>query len=125
MNGPSILSLSFQKECSHKSVLTSLRLPSWQLEMIRKSKNLRLKSVSLISVATFGAVNPIFYEFPGLKPENIYVDGWSIGWDKRFPKRQRLQQALIFARFGEHDNLYAHPLVSSIRIISFMAHQVV
>ncbi|GJJ14192.1 hypothetical protein Clacol_008454 [Clathrus columnatus] len=46
----------------------------------------------------------------GLKPENIYADGWSIGWDSRFPTKKRLQQALLFARFHEHDNLYAYPL---------------
>lgn len=49
----------------------------------------------------------------GLKPENIYADGWTIGWDPRFPRNRRLQQALLFARFNEHDNLYAHPLVSN------------
>ncbi|KAF8530017.1 copper amine oxidase [Hysterangium stoloniferum] len=46
----------------------------------------------------------------GLKPEQIYADGWSIGWDARFPKHVRLQQAIMFARFSEHGNLYAHPL---------------
>lgn len=51
----------------------------------------------------------------GLKPENIYADGWSIGWDSRFPTRKRLQQALMFARFHEHDNLYAYPLVHESR----------
>ncbi|KIL00836.1 hypothetical protein PAXRUDRAFT_128981 [Paxillus rubicundulus Ve08.2h10] len=46
----------------------------------------------------------------GVKPGQIYADGWAIGYDDRFPKHQRLQQALLFARFSEHDNLYAHPL---------------
>ena len=46
----------------------------------------------------------------GVKPEQIYADGWSIGWDERFPGK-RLQQALLYARFdGPHSNLYAHPL---------------
>ena len=46
----------------------------------------------------------------GIEPEQIYADGWSIGWDARWPGK-RLQQALLFARFdGPHSNLYAHPL---------------
>ncbi|KAI0044568.1 hypothetical protein FA95DRAFT_1562098 [Auriscalpium vulgare] len=46
----------------------------------------------------------------GVEPHQIFADGWSIGYDDRFPKSQRLQQGLLFARFSEHDNLYAHPL---------------
>ncbi|KAF9567748.1 peroxisomal copper amine oxidase [Agrocybe pediades] len=46
----------------------------------------------------------------GVLPEQIFCDGWSIGYDDRFPQRRRVQQALCFARFSEHDNLYAHPL---------------
>ncbi|KAF9055822.1 peroxisomal copper amine oxidase [Panaeolus papilionaceus] len=46
----------------------------------------------------------------GLEPEQIYCDGWAIGYDERFPQAQRVQQALMFARFSEHDNIYAHPL---------------
>ncbi|KAJ4470886.1 copper amine oxidase [Lentinula aciculospora] len=47
----------------------------------------------------------------GVQPEQIYCDGWSIGYDDRFPQTRRIQQALLFARFSEHDNLYAHPMV--------------
>ena len=47
----------------------------------------------------------------GIEPHQISADGWAIGWDERFPQSQRLQQALVFARFSQHDNLYAHPLV--------------
>ncbi|KAF8808159.1 peroxisomal copper amine oxidase [Phlegmacium glaucopus] len=46
----------------------------------------------------------------GVLPEQIFCDGWSIGYDERFPQQRRVQQALMFARFSEHDNLYAHPL---------------
>ncbi|KAL7417323.1 copper amine oxidase [Mrakia frigida] len=46
----------------------------------------------------------------GLLPEQISCDGWSIGYDARFDKKLRLQQCLLFARFDEHSNLYAHPL---------------
>ncbi|XP_006453965.1 hypothetical protein AGABI2DRAFT_196562 [Agaricus bisporus var. bisporus H97] len=46
----------------------------------------------------------------GITPEQIFCDGWAIGYDDRFPKQRRIQQALLFARFSQHDNLYAHPL---------------
>ncbi|KAK0479787.1 copper amine oxidase [Armillaria novae-zelandiae] len=46
----------------------------------------------------------------GVLPEQIVCDGWSIGYDDRFPQKRRIQQALIFARLSEHENLYAHPL---------------
>ncbi|PPQ79394.1 hypothetical protein CVT25_002664 [Psilocybe cyanescens] len=46
----------------------------------------------------------------GVLPEQIFCDGWSIGYDDRFPQKRRVQQALVFARFSEHDNLYAHPM---------------
>ncbi|KZT30206.1 hypothetical protein NEOLEDRAFT_1174522 [Neolentinus lepideus HHB14362 ss-1] len=46
----------------------------------------------------------------GVEPHQLCADGWAIGYDDRFPKKQRIQQALMFARFGEHENLYSHPL---------------
>ncbi|SJL13514.1 related to peroxisomal amine oxidase (copper-containing) [Armillaria ostoyae] len=46
----------------------------------------------------------------GVLPDQIVCDGWSIGYDDRFPQKRRIQQALIFARLSEHENLYAHPL---------------
>ncbi|KAL0951982.1 hypothetical protein HGRIS_008635 [Hohenbuehelia grisea] len=46
----------------------------------------------------------------GVKPEQIFCDGWSIGFDERFPQSKRVQQGLVFARFSAHDNLYAHPM---------------
>jgi primary-amine oxidase len=46
----------------------------------------------------------------GILPEQLCCDGWAIGYDERFPQKQRLQQALVFARYSEHDNLYAHPM---------------
>ncbi|KAF9535589.1 peroxisomal copper amine oxidase [Crepidotus variabilis] len=45
----------------------------------------------------------------GVEPHQIFCDGWSIGYDDRFPQHRRVQQALTFAPFSEHDNLYAHP----------------
>uniref|UniRef100_A0A0W0FKR5 Amine oxidase n=1 Tax=Moniliophthora roreri TaxID=221103 RepID=A0A0W0FKR5_MONRR len=46
----------------------------------------------------------------GVEPDQIFCDGWSIGYDDRFPHTRRIQQALVFARFSRHDNLYAHPM---------------
>ncbi|PWN42404.1 hypothetical protein IE81DRAFT_341451 [Ceraceosorus guamensis] len=45
----------------------------------------------------------------GVKADQLYADGWSIGWDKRFPNK-RIQQCLTFARFGKDENLYGHPM---------------
>lgn len=45
----------------------------------------------------------------GVKPEELYCDGWSIGWDNRFPGK-RLQQCICYARYGKDENMYAHPL---------------
>ncbi|KAF8754266.1 amine oxidase [Rhizoctonia solani] len=46
----------------------------------------------------------------GVGPDQIYADGWSLGYDERFSKKLRLQQCLLYARFGEDENIYAHPL---------------
>ncbi|KAH9172436.1 copper amine oxidase [Lactarius sanguifluus] len=46
----------------------------------------------------------------GVEPHQIFADGWSVGYDDRFPVSLRLQQGLLFARFSQHENLYAHPL---------------
>ncbi|KAI6116769.1 copper amine oxidase [Pisolithus croceorrhizus] len=60
----------------------------------------------------------------GAELHQIFADGWAIGWDDRFPKGQRLQQALLFARFSQHDNLYAHPL-DFVPVIDSLARKVV
>ncbi|KIK02222.1 hypothetical protein K443DRAFT_536341 [Laccaria amethystina LaAM-08-1] len=46
----------------------------------------------------------------GILPEQMFCDMWSLGYDERFPQSRRVQQALVFARFSQHDNLYAHPM---------------
>ncbi|THH06001.1 hypothetical protein EW145_g4393 [Phellinidium pouzarii] len=46
----------------------------------------------------------------GVLAEHIACDGWAIGYDVRFPNNKRIQQALLFARYSQHENLYAHPL---------------
>lgn len=54
----------------------------------------------------------------GVEPENLYADGWSIGYDDRFDAGLRLQQCLVYARKSEHENLYAHPMDFSVVIDS-------
>lgn len=54
----------------------------------------------------------------GIEPENLYADGWSIGYDDRFDPSLRLQQCLVYARKSEHENLYAHPMDFSVVIDS-------
>ncbi|KAF7297913.1 Amine oxidase [Mycena chlorophos] len=46
----------------------------------------------------------------GILPEQLYCEGWSIGYDDRFAVSYRLQQCMMFARFGQDENHYAHPL---------------
>ncbi|EIW52569.1 peroxisomal copper amine oxidase [Trametes versicolor FP-101664 SS1] len=46
----------------------------------------------------------------GVTPDQLHADGWAIGFDERFPSNKRIQQALMFARWSRHENLYAHPL---------------
>ena len=52
---------------------------------------------------------------PGVKAEQLHADGWAIGYDERFPSTLRIQQALLFARWDRHENLYAHPMVRASR----------
>lgn len=70
-------------------------------------KPLREKSVSADSACPWDPAHCLV----GVEPHQIYADGWAIGYDDRFPKHTRLQQAFVFARYSEHENLYAHPLV--------------
>ncbi|BGP19494.1 hypothetical protein JCM10213_006314 [Rhodosporidiobolus nylandii] len=46
----------------------------------------------------------------GISKEQIMCDAWSVGYEARFGSAKRLQQAFIYARLGDHDHLYAHPL---------------
>ncbi|KAJ1307241.1 hypothetical protein OPQ81_001354 [Rhizoctonia solani] len=60
----------------------------------------------------------------GVAPDQIYADGWSLGYDDRFPEKLRLQQCLMYARFGKDGNIYAHPL-DFIPIIDSNAKKVI
>ncbi|PCH34866.1 hypothetical protein WOLCODRAFT_27512 [Wolfiporia cocos MD-104 SS10] len=60
----------------------------------------------------------------GIQPEQLHADGWAIGYDARFDKKKRIQQALLFARFGRHENLYAHPL-DFVPVVDSIAQKVI
>ncbi|BFZ64877.1 hypothetical protein YB2330_006030 [Saitoella coloradoensis] len=40
----------------------------------------------------------------------VYCDAWTIGFDKRWGAKRRMQQALMYYRESPTDNQYAHPL---------------
>ncbi|KZT52937.1 hypothetical protein CALCODRAFT_520402 [Calocera cornea HHB12733] len=46
----------------------------------------------------------------GVTSEQLHADGWAIGQDERWPLKTRVQQCLMFARYGKGENLYAHPM---------------
>ena len=46
----------------------------------------------------------------GISKEQILADCWSIGYEHRFGKGLRLQQAFVYARLGENEHLYCHSL---------------
>ncbi|KAI0338746.1 hypothetical protein BDW22DRAFT_1362449 [Trametopsis cervina] len=60
----------------------------------------------------------------GIEKDQLFADGWAIGYDERFPQKQRIQQALLFARLGRHENLYAHPM-DFIPVIDSVARKVI
>ncbi|TCD61981.1 hypothetical protein EIP91_007645 [Steccherinum ochraceum] len=60
----------------------------------------------------------------GVESHQLFADGWAVGYDDRFPKKNRIQQAIIFARYSEHDNLYAHPL-DFVPVVDSVAKKVI
>ncbi|CAO1615752.1 unnamed protein product [Sympodiomycopsis kandeliae] len=68
----------------------------------------------------------------GVSKEELHCDGWSIGWDDRFPGK-RLLQCLTYKRYGKDQHLYGHPLdfapildcaTGEILAIEYPAHRV-
>ncbi|KAJ3499745.1 hypothetical protein NLJ89_g10061 [Agrocybe chaxingu] len=83
------------------------------LNLLPESYHPQISVEELIACETVVKKNPIIQKLAadvGVLPEQIVCDGWSIGYDDRFPQKRRVQQALVFARLSEHDNLYAHPM---------------
>ncbi|WAR64095.1 hypothetical protein PtB15_16B255 [Puccinia triticina] len=60
----------------------------------------------------------------GISKEQIFGDGWALGYDSRFGNFKRLQQCLMYARLVEHGNLYAHPL-DFVVIVDILAKKVI
>ncbi|KAF8167322.1 copper amine oxidase [Crassisporium funariophilum] len=107
--------LDVVKGCAYNAILT-LEHGKWDMDSLTL---LSEKCHPQISVEELVAAEQVVRNNPriqalakevGVLPEQIYCDGWSIGYDERFPQKRRVQQALMFARFSEHDNLYAHPM---------------
>ncbi|KAG6830086.1 hypothetical protein H0H92_002258 [Tricholoma furcatifolium] len=102
-------------KCSYNAIL-SYRDSQWTVDTLEKLPGIQHSQVSVEElVAAERAVqnNPLVQKLAaevGVEPHQICCDGWSIGYDDRFPQERRVQQALAYARFSEHDNLYAHPL---------------
>ncbi|EIW87176.1 peroxisomal copper amine oxidase [Coniophora puteana RWD-64-598 SS2] len=83
------------------------------LEPIPKGSEPQITPEELIAAETIVRKDPRVQELckqVGIRPDQLCADGWAIGYDARFPEHLRLQQALLFARLDEHENLYAHPL---------------
>ena len=112
-SGPSIPLINYPRARNRRSRLKSLLLLNYVLEMMNASKRSQLKSVSVIFSDAVSSSSILSFGL-GITKDQIHCDGWSIGYDDRFPKSMRLQQALLFARFSRHDNLYAHPMVSTV-----------
>ncbi|KAI6112945.1 copper amine oxidase [Pisolithus sp. B1] len=99
------------------SVVLALEDGEWKVESLQQLINCE------VVVRSDAKVQALAKEV-GAELHQIFADGWAIGWDDRFPKGQRLQQALLFARFSQHDNLYAHPL-DFVPVIDSLARKVV
>ncbi|KAG6844078.1 hypothetical protein H0H87_009960, partial [Tephrocybe sp. NHM501043] len=101
--------------CSYNAIL-SYRESKWSIETLEKLPQELHSQISveeLIDAEKVVKNSPLVQKLAadiGVAPDQIYCDGWSIGYDERFPQQRRVQQALAYARFSEHDNLYAHPL---------------
>ncbi|KAG8744999.1 hypothetical protein FRC10_009107 [Ceratobasidium sp. 414] len=95
---------------------TSLKDEKWTIDSAEKLPEGRLAQISvneLIEAADIVRADERVRKLAadvGVAPEQIFADGWSLGYDERFPQKFRLQQCILFARFGKDENLYAHPL---------------
>ncbi|KAL0571658.1 peroxisomal copper amine oxidase [Marasmius crinis-equi] len=98
------------------NVILSLNAGEWKIEtfeLLPEDHHPQISVEELIEAEEIVKASKKVQELAkavGVEPHQIYCDGWSIGYDERFPIGRRVQQALVFARFSEHDNLYAHPL---------------
>lgn len=118
--GPLIHWTSFPRMSSLKFLSKSCSCARRSLGRTSALSSSRQKLVRLLShdappstCTTTFYVNDVLSNFIGVTPDQLHADGWAIGFDERFPSNKRIQQALMFARWSRHENLYAHPLVSA------------
>ncbi|CAK5281897.1 unnamed protein product [Mycena citricolor] len=98
------------------NVILSLEESGWKVhtfELLHEEIHPQITVEELVNCEEVVRNDPLVQQLAkdvGVLPEQIFCEGWSIGYDDRFPNTSRLQQGLLFARFSQHDNLYAHPL---------------
>ncbi|KAJ7104589.1 copper amine oxidase [Mycena crocata] len=98
------------------NVILSLQEAGWKLDafdMLEEGLQPQISVEELVNCEQVVRNDPLVQQLAkdvGVTPEQIHCEGWSIGYDERFPTNKRLQQGLLFARFSRHDNLYAHPM---------------
>ncbi|KAF8971756.1 peroxisomal copper amine oxidase [Flammula alnicola] len=101
---------------AYNAILSLNEKVEWELDVLTllpEEFQPQISVEELIACEVVVKNNPVIQQLAkdvGVLPEQIFCDGWSIGYDDRFPQKRRVQQALMYARFSEHDNLYAHPL---------------
>ncbi|KAJ7504131.1 copper amine oxidase [Mycena galericulata] len=98
------------------NVILSLQDPGWTVDsfdLLEEGLQPQISVEELVNCERVVRDDPLIQQLAkdvGVSPEEIHCEGWSIGYDERFPTHHRLQQGLLFARFSRHDNLYAHPM---------------
>ncbi|KAH0591412.1 Peroxisomal primary amine oxidase [Termitomyces sp. J132] len=108
----------------------SYRDSRWQVDTFEKlpeALHAQISPEELVAAEEVVRKDPVVQKLAaavGVAPHQICCDGWTIGYDERFPKQRRVQQALAFARFSDHDNIYAHPL-DFIPVVDTNTNQVI
>ncbi|KAJ6590020.1 copper amine oxidase [Mycena vulgaris] len=98
------------------NVILSLQEREWKVDtfdLLEEGLQPQISVEELINCERVVRQDPLIQQLAkdvGVTPEQIFCEGWSIGFDERFPRTIRLQQGVLFARFSQHDNHYAHPM---------------
>ncbi|KAG6887954.1 hypothetical protein C0992_010057 [Termitomyces sp. T32_za158] len=106
-----------QAESDSYNAILSYRGLKWRVDTFEKVPDAQHPQITLEESLVAEKVvrnDPVVQKLAaevGIAPHQIFCDGWAIGYDDRFPAQHRVLQALVFARFSAHENLYAHPLV--------------
>ncbi|KAF8150485.1 peroxisomal copper amine oxidase [Mycena galopus ATCC 62051] len=98
------------------NVILSLQEEGWKIDtfdLLEEGLQPQISIEELVNIEEVVRNDPLVQQLAkdiGVTPEQIHCEGWSIGYDERFPHAKRLQQGFFYARFSRHDNLYAHPM---------------